>query len=73
MGIVKRAIIYAAVEGLILHSHGGTEHHKSLRIDYGSHKITEIAKSQLTSASGGRLEIFGLIGANAVSDSMIIA
>ena len=65
--IIRRVVIYATVEGLILHGHGSTDQHKSLRIDYGSQKITEVAKGHESHAQhAGRLDVFGLIGCGLV-------
>ena len=60
---IRRLVIYATVEGLVLHGHSSGDQHRSLRIEYGSQKITEIAKGHESHAQhAGRLEVSGLIG-----------
>lgn len=73
-GLLRKLIIVAAVDGLVLHAHGnngsrhtnGSNHEvSSIRIDYKSNKVTALSPTSSTSESlEGRdvLEVYGLVG-----------
>lgn len=76
-GLLRKLLIVAAVDGLVLHAHGanGARHNNggsgsdapSIRIDYKTHKITTLppsSSSSGTESSEGRdeLEAYGLVG-----------
>lgn len=73
-GLLRKLIIVAAVDGLVLHAHGnnGSRHTNgsnnevsSIRIDYKSNKVTALSPTSSTSESlEGRdvLEVYGLVG-----------
>jgi len=65
--LVRRLLIWAAVDGLVLQAHGSSEHHKSIHIDYASRQIKELppAGAGGTGAEarrGNPLEAHGIIG-----------
>ena len=63
LGIVRRVVIFAAVDGLILQAHGPIDHHKLLRIDYRSNKVVSCPPSSLPpDHEFVSLESHGIIG-----------
>lgn len=72
-GLLRKLIVIAAVDGLILHAHGasGPRHNNgsnneasSIRIDYKTNKVTALPApaSALPSESLEGLEAYGLVG-----------
>jgi hypothetical protein len=62
-GLVRRLVIFAATEGLVLQGHGHPEHHKSLLVSYETPEISERARSTIHHDDDvPRLEAHGLIG-----------
>lgn len=62
-GFVRRLVIFATIEGLVLQAHGHPENHKSLLIDYKTHKVVDSAKSTPPhNQDVVRLDAHGLIG-----------
>jgi hypothetical protein len=61
-GLVRKVVILAAVEGLILQAHGAVEHHNSLKIDYQTRSISLLAAVEGVPKTGPRLEVHGIIG-----------
>jgi len=71
-GLLRKLVIVAAVDGLILHGHGvnGPRHSNgsnneasSIRIDYKTNKITALPASTEESLEGREcLEAYGLVG-----------
>ena len=57
-GIIKKLVIIAAVEGLILHP-AGQRNQRSLQIKYGTHEISSLPAPALASAS---TEVHGIVG-----------
>jgi len=67
-GMLRKLIIVAAVDGLILHANGGprsngSNNEASIRIDYETNKITALAPSTPEVFEGRDvLEAYGLVG-----------
>ena len=59
-GIVKKLVIIAAVEGLILHP-VGQRNQRSLQIKYSTHEISSLASSTSSSSLSGP-EFHGIVG-----------
>ncbi len=62
MGLVRRLLIWATVDGIVLQAHGTTEHHKAIQIDYRSRQIKELQKSDASTRKSAPLEAHGIIG-----------
>jgi hypothetical protein len=61
--IVKRFVIFATADGLILQPHGGWDHNHSVRIDFKVKSIVPHAKvDPETIKYSPHLEIHGIIG-----------
>lgn len=62
-GLVRRLVIFAISEGLVLQAHGHPEHHKSLLVSYETSEISERARNTIHHDHDvPRLEAHGLIG-----------
>lgn len=61
-GLVRKVVIVAAVEGLILQAHGAVEHHNALTIDYKSPGVNVLTANEGVPKTGPRLEVHGIIG-----------
>ena len=59
-GIVKKLVIIAAVEGLILHP-AGQRNQRSIQIKYSTHEITSLASSTSSSSISGH-DFHGIVG-----------
>lgn len=62
MGLVRRLLIWATVDGVVLQAHGPSEHHKAIQIDYKTRQIKEIQKLDTPASKGAPLEAHGVIG-----------
>lgn len=63
MGIIRKLLIFATTNSLVVQAHGPVEHHKAIRIDYGSQRISECPHEEaVQSRRGPQLEVHGLIG-----------
>jgi hypothetical protein len=62
MGLVRRLLIWAAVDGIVLQAHGPAEHHKAIQIDYKSRQIKELQKSDALAKKPAPLEAHGIVG-----------
>lgn len=61
--LVRRSIIFAAVEGLVIQGHGNKDQNKSILIEYGTQRLSERARvSHVHTHPSPRLEAFGIIG-----------
>ena len=60
--LVRRPLIWAATDGLIVQAHGPSEHHKAIQIDYKNRQIKELEKTEVVSKKGTQLESHGIIG-----------
>lgn len=73
-GLLRKLIIFAAVDGLILQPHGPGPRHNgndsSIRIDYKTNKISSLSPSA-PDQSGGEsgLEVHGLVGKTIIHSS----
>lgn len=62
-GILRKLIIFATVDGLILQPLGGWDHHSSLRVDFKDRAIGQHAKVESeTWKQRPHLESHGIIG-----------
>lgn len=71
-GLLRKLIVVAAVDGLILHGHGvsgprpnngSNNEASSIRIDYKTNKITALPVSNPEKPEGrDTLEVYGLVG-----------
>ena len=67
-GLVRKVVIFAALDGLILQPHGLVDHHKLLHIDYKTQALTFSSESQLKQDNNfARLETHGIIGSQLVA------
>ena len=62
MGLVRRLLIWATVDGLVLQAHGPAEQHKAIQIDYKSRKIKELQKPDALAKKAAPLEVHGIVG-----------
>ena len=69
MGLVRRLLIWATVDGLILQAHGPAEHHKAIQIDYQSSQIKDLQKSDALAKKSPSLEAHGIVGRLLTSDA----
>lgn len=67
-GLLRKLIIFATVDGLILQPHGSSSRHNgngessSIRIDYKTNKISPVSPSDLSARRESGLEAYGLVG-----------
>jgi SacI homology domain len=62
-GLVRKLIICASANGLIIQAHGSIEHHKAIQIDYRSRRIQDCRADEAAKhKSEIQLEAHGLIG-----------
>ena len=59
-GIVKKLVIIAAVEGLILHP-AGQRNQRSIQIKYSTHEISSLASSTSSNSLSGH-DFHGIVG-----------
>ncbi|KAJ5901676.1 hypothetical protein N7495_002204 [Penicillium taxi] len=81
-GLLRKLVIVAAVDGLILHAHGinGPRHSNgsnndasSIKINYKTHKITALSSATTESLeSGESLDAYGLVGFLSVASSSFL-
>ena len=62
MGLVRRLLIWAAVDGIVLQAHGPAEHHNALQINYKGRQIKELQKSEALAKTPAPLEAHGIVG-----------
>ena len=60
--LVRRLLIWATVDGLVLQAHSPSEHHKVIQIDYKNRQIRELLKTEGVSKKGTQLESHGIVG-----------
>lgn len=84
-GLLRKLIVVAAVDGLVLHAHGvdgarhtngGNSDSSSIRIDYKTNKVTPLsssASSTGTDSLEGRdvLEAYGLVGEHGIMNQSL--
>lgn len=62
-GIVRRVLVYASINGLVLQAHGAVDNHKAIQIDYKTRRITEFPTKDVTHfKKDAALEIHGILG-----------
>ena len=61
-GLVRKVVILAATEGLILQAHGAVEHHNALKVHYSSGAVSALVASDSVLKTGSRFEVHGVIG-----------
>ncbi|KAM3423040.1 hypothetical protein BST61_g509 [Cercospora zeina] len=72
-GLARKLLIFAAVDGLIVHS-AGQRGGRGTRIEYGTNTITAVSEKDHQPERSGLLEAHGLVGLlNLVSSSYLIA
>lgn len=63
MGLVRKLLIFASANGLIVQAHGPVEHHKAIQIDYKSRRVSECSHDEANrNRKGAQLEAHGIIG-----------
>ena len=63
MGIIRKLLIFASSNGLIVQAHGPVEHHKAVQIDYKSKHVSLCPHDEAAdNRKGVHLEAHGLIG-----------
>lgn len=60
--LVRRFLIWAAVDGLIVQAKGPAEHQKTIQIDYRKRQIQDVENDEVESGKGVPLESHGIIG-----------
>ena len=58
-GIIKKLVLVATVEGLVLHS--GQRNQRSLQIKYGTHELSSLP-SPVIPSSATSAEVHGIVG-----------
>ncbi|KIW99805.1 uncharacterized protein Z518_10733 [Rhinocladiella mackenziei CBS 650.93] len=71
-GLVRRLLIWATVDGLVLQAHGPAEHHKAIQIDYKHRQIKELQKNDVGGRKGPPLEAHGIIGLLSIASSFFL-
>ena len=62
-GIVRKLLVFASGDGLIVQAHGPVENHKAIQIDYKSKRVQEYSlDDDAIEKRQERLEAHGLIG-----------
>ncbi|KIW94269.1 uncharacterized protein Z519_05585 [Cladophialophora bantiana CBS 173.52] len=72
MGLVRRLLIWAAVDGVVLQAHGSTEAPKAIQIDYKSRRIRELQKSDASAKRTAPLEAHGIVGLLSIASSSFL-
>jgi hypothetical protein len=67
MGLIRKLLIFASANGLVLQAHGPVDHHKAIQIAYRSRVVEECSpgEAEAEAGKGGRgphLEAFGVLG-----------
>ncbi|ETN41680.1 uncharacterized protein HMPREF1541_03616 [Cyphellophora europaea CBS 101466] len=70
MGIIRKLLIFASSNGLIVQAHGPVEHHKAVQIDYKSKHVSLCPHDEAAdNRKGVHLEAHGLIGLLSIASS----
>ncbi|OAL40583.1 hypothetical protein AYO20_00319 [Fonsecaea nubica] len=72
MGLVRRLLIWAAIDGVVLQAHGPAEHPKALQIDYKSRQVKELQKSDALAKKPAPLEAHGIVGLLSIASSSFL-
>ncbi|KIW18364.1 hypothetical protein PV08_02652 [Exophiala spinifera] len=70
--LVKRLLIWATIDGLVLQAHGSAEHHKTIKIDYARRQITEAQTGDASGKKNVSLEAHGVIGVLSIASSAFL-
>jgi hypothetical protein len=63
MGLIRKLLIFASANGLIIQAHGPVEHHKAVQIAYKSQNVTELSHDEVANnKKSAHLEAHGVIG-----------
>lgn len=68
-GLVRKAVVFAAVDGLILQPITQRNQHStpSLRISYKSHKISSLGNDTFRDIPSTSLDAYGIVGSRSFS------
>ncbi|OAP65016.1 hypothetical protein AYL99_00988 [Fonsecaea erecta] len=72
MGLVRRLLIWAAVDGVVLQAHGSAEHPRALQIDYKSRQVKELGKLDALAKKPTALEAHGIVGLLSIASSSFL-
>ncbi|KIV87043.1 hypothetical protein PV11_02614 [Exophiala sideris] len=70
--LVRRLLIWATVDGLVLQAHGPAEQNKAVQIDYKRSQIKEIRDYDAATKQGTPLEAHGVIGLLSIASSSFL-
>ncbi|KAK5192420.1 hypothetical protein LTR99_010452 [Exophiala xenobiotica] len=70
--LVRRLLIWATVDGLVLQAHGSAENHKAIQIDYTRNQIKELQVNDAASKKVTSLEAHGVIGLLSIASSTFL-
>ena len=63
--LVRKLLVYASINGLVVQAHGPVDHHKAIHLDYKSRQIQGYTVEQASQdEKSPHLEAHGLIGMN---------
>lgn len=72
-GIIRKVLIFASANALIVQAHGPIDHHKAIQIEYKSKKVSECAHDDAVGyRKGPMLEAHGLIGLFSIASSSFL-
>jgi SacI homology domain len=74
-GLVRKLLVCASVNGLVVQAHGPVDHHKAIQIDYKTRRIRDCSADDATKyGKDTSIEVHGLIGVlSFASSSFLIA
>lgn len=62
-GLIRKLLIYASVNGLVIQAHGPVDHHKAVQIDYSTQRVRDCSAADASKSKKEiQLEAHGLIG-----------
>ena len=62
-GLIRKLLIYASVNGLVIQAHGSIDHRKAVQIDYSTQRVRDCsAEDASKNKKEVQLEAYGLIG-----------
>ncbi|RMZ76345.1 hypothetical protein DV738_g4988, partial [Chaetothyriales sp. CBS 135597] len=70
-GSIRKVLIFASVNGLVVQAHGPVEHGRAIRLDYGTQRIEDVSVPQEEAKSVG-LEAHGLIGLLSIASASFL-
>ena len=73
MGIIRKLLIFASANHLIVQAHGTVEHHKAVQIDFKTKQVTECPHDDaVKNRKPPSLEVHGLIGIFTIASSSFL-